>query len=255
MSELDVPQIEELIGAYALDAVGDDEREVVEQHLAVCARCRAELAEHREVAALLAYDGKPAPSDVWDRIVSSLEEPPPALRLRLDTAGDDEPVVVSMEERRAAKNQQRFFVAIAGLAAAVALVLGIVVLRDDSPQSPAFDLAALAGEALADPSSATTTLRPPGESPGPEATAVVTTDGSGYLLATDLPALGADRTYQLWGVVNDQAISLGVLGPDPDVAAFQVDDAAAVAAFAITEETAGGVISSENDAFLVGETA
>jgi hypothetical protein len=254
MSELDVPQIEELIGAYALDAVDESEREVVEQHLAVCARCRAELAEHREVAALLAYDGKPAPSDVWDRIVASLEEPPPALRLRLDTT-DDEQVVVSMDDRRKAKSQQRLFVALAGVAAAVALVLGIVVLRDDSPESPAFDLAALAGEALADPTSATTTLRPPGETPGPEATAVVTADGSGYLLATDLPALGSDRTYQLWGVVNDQAISLGVLGPDPDVAAFQVDDATTVAAFAITEETAGGVISSQNDAFLLGETA
>jgi anti-sigma factor RsiW len=108
MSELDVPQIEELIGAYALDAVDDDEREVVEQHLAVCARCRAELAEHREVAALLAYDGKPAPSDVWDRIVSSLEEPPPALRLRLDTPDDDEREVVEQHPAVCARYRAQF---------------------------------------------------------------------------------------------------------------------------------------------------
>ena len=35
MVDHSVPEIEELIGAYALDAVDDDEREAVEQHLAV----------------------------------------------------------------------------------------------------------------------------------------------------------------------------------------------------------------------------
>ncbi len=102
MSEHSVPEIEELIGAYALDAVDDDERNAVEQHLAVCARCRAELVEHREVAALLAYEGAPAPSDVWDRIVVTLEEPPPAMRLKVDSPGD----VIPLDSHRGAKRRR-----------------------------------------------------------------------------------------------------------------------------------------------------
>ena len=38
------------------------------------------------------------------------------------------------------------------------------------------------------------------------ATIVLTADGQGFVLPTsELPALGADRTYQLW-VVNDQEL-------------------------------------------------
>jgi len=205
---------------------------------------------------LLAYDGKPAPSTVWDRIVSSLEEPPPALRLKLDSPTDaSRSDVVSIDERRA-RNQRRAYAALAGVAAALALVVGIVVVRDDGqPAGVERDLAAVAGEALVDPTSSRTTLRPPGAAAGPEATAVVTADGTGFILADDLPALADDRTYQLWGIANGQAISLGVLGADFDVAAFQVDDTTEFGAFAITEETAGGVIASQNDPFLVGETA
>jgi hypothetical protein len=36
-------------------------------------------------------------------------------------------------------------------------------------------------------------------------------------------ALGPDRTYQLWGVIGDQVISLGVLGARPGVEPFTVD--------------------------------
>ncbi|MEA3055576.1 MAG: hypothetical protein QOD30_1008, partial [Actinomycetota bacterium] len=48
-------EIQELLGAYALDAVDPDERSDVEDHLRDCARCRAEVAEHRDTAAFLAH--------------------------------------------------------------------------------------------------------------------------------------------------------------------------------------------------------
>ena len=251
MVDHSVPEIEELIGAYALDAVDDDEREAVEQHLAVCPRCRAELTAHREVAALLAYDGAPAPTDVWDRIVISLEEPPPAMRLRLDSPAE----VVSLDDRRA-RNRRQMFAAVVGVAAAIILVLGLVVIRQGD-NSPGQQLAIerLVDEALATPGATTATLRPPEGVNGPVATAVVTPDGRGYLRAGELPELPANRTYQLWGVVDDQAISLGVLGTSPDVASFHVDDANRVAAYAITDEAAGGVIASQNDPVVVGESA
>ena len=46
------------------------------------------------------------------------------------------------------------------------------------------------------------------------ATAVVLPDGTGYL-TSELPALPAGRTYQLWGVDNRNTISLGVMGRNP----------------------------------------
>jgi len=81
-------ELQELLGAYALDAVEPEEAAVIELHLATCPRCRHELAEHREVAALLGYAGGAAPSGVWDRIIASLEEPPPALKLTSAPVGD-----------------------------------------------------------------------------------------------------------------------------------------------------------------------
>jgi hypothetical protein len=74
-------EVQELLGAYALDAVEPDEAAAIERHLPTCPRCRIELADHREVAALMGYAGADAPSGVWDRIIASLEEPPPALNL------------------------------------------------------------------------------------------------------------------------------------------------------------------------------
>jgi hypothetical protein len=77
----------DLLGAYALDALEPDEVELLERHLETCPRCRAELAGHREVTGLLGFAGQEAPAGVWERIVSSMQEPPPALRLqRVDAA-------------------------------------------------------------------------------------------------------------------------------------------------------------------------
>ena len=65
--------IEELLGAYALDAVDPDEARLVEEHLVECPRCRAEVAAHREVAALLTSGtSDPVPDGVWDRITADL---------------------------------------------------------------------------------------------------------------------------------------------------------------------------------------
>ena len=76
-------EIEELLGVYALDALDDDERQEVDDHLLTCPRCRAELAAHREVAALLGnrVGDAPAvaPDELWDRISASLQDEPPAL--------------------------------------------------------------------------------------------------------------------------------------------------------------------------------
>lgn len=89
MERLTHKQVQELLGAYALDAVDADEAEIVELHLRNCPRCRAEVEAHREAAALLAHVGAPAPEGVWDRITEQLEAeaPPFESTVGLATAG------------------------------------------------------------------------------------------------------------------------------------------------------------------------
>ena len=58
--------IHALSGAYAVDALDDDERQQFEQHLAACPECRAEVGSFSETAALIAE--------------TQAETPPPSLR-------------------------------------------------------------------------------------------------------------------------------------------------------------------------------
>ena len=67
-----------------------------------------------------------------------------------------------------------------------------------------------------------------------------------------LAPLPSDRTYQLWGVVGTRTISLGLLGRRPAIVPFSVAGTVPVTAFAITEEVAGGVVSSANPAVAAG---
>ena len=86
------------------------------------------------------------------------------------------------------------------------------------------------------------------------ADAVVQADGTGFLAADDLPELPDTETWQLWGVYgDDDVISLGVLGNRPGLQAFTAHDD--VVSLVITREQAGGVVSSTSGAVLVGQLA
>jgi anti-sigma-K factor RskA/putative zinc finger protein len=218
-------ELQELLGAYALDAVDGDEREAVELHLLDCPRCRAEVAEHTAVASFMASGGGRAPEEVWERIAGSLEEAPP----RLDLAP-----VVPLSGRRSVS--LRVGAAAASVAAAVIGVLGFEVVHQDHRIN---DLARPAD--LVDMRSADGHLA---------AQAVVLRDGAGYLVNNDLPELPSDRIYQLWALVGRSRISAGVLGSRPRLAAFKV--ARDARGFAITEEQAGGVKSTDKPPVVLG---
>ncbi len=82
------------------------------------------------------------------------------------------------------------------------------------------------------------------------ATAVVLTDGTGYL-TSELPAVPAGETYQLWGITKTGTVSLGVLGHHPHTVAFTA--AVPTQSLAITTEVAGGVPVSHNAPDAVGD--
>ena len=253
-----IDEIESLLGAYALDAVDPDERTLVEEHLVSCPRCRAELADHLAVAALLANPGAVAPAGVWTKIVDALDEPAPALRLSVSPVSvspSESPaeVVVPLAPRRLRGGRGRWL----ALAAAVVVILGLAAMvvhqgqRIDGMQrevAAGNGLDAVVVDAMADPANHTMTLTSPAGK-DMSATAVMTTEGTGYLLTTSLPRLGDDRTYQLWGLSGDKVISLGVLGAQPHLAAFPISEG--LTGLAITEEVRGGVSASSNPATLV----
>ena len=227
-------EVEELLGAYALDAVNDEERAAVEAHLTECPRCRAEVDGHREVAAHLASTGAPAPDALWDRIAGAIggEEPPP-LRLVVDRPGPPR------------RRTRAPLLAAAAAVLVIALVGAGFLLRGDDPSQD--DLRSLALAAFESPRAETAELV---DGDGvPLARVAVLPDGTGYVLAGALPDLD-DRIYQLWGSDGDTVVSLGAMGSAPQIVAFHADPAQTT--LMITEEDEP-VERSSNPAVVIGE--
>jgi len=227
-------EMDELLGAYALDAVDLDERVQIEHYLEENPRARAEVTEHREVAAMMSLVGGRAPDGLWDRIADELSadaaahNPTPQLRL---VPADEKP-------------KRRWWPAALGAVAAAAIVvLGLTVVHqghriDDLEAVAAKDSVVVgAAEAMTDPNARLTSLRT--DDGTAMADVVVQPNGQGYLVPRAMPSLASDRTYQLWGAIGDEVISLGVLGNAPSVSAFHTDPR--VRMIMITDEVRGGV--------------
>ncbi len=241
------PEIEELLGAYALDAVGPEEAAVVQDHLAECPRCASEVASHREVAATLAYAGSPAPEGLWQRIAGALDEKPPALDLSR----------VAPVKPPFRRSELRLTVGLVAAAAVVTAVLGMQLVRqrdridDLTTMMRQRALEQAAASANADARSQRVILR--SEDGHAYAETVMQPNGTGYLVRHNLRGLPEDRTYQLWGKVGNRMVSLGVLGPAPGVAAFNVHGD--VVMVAITEEEGGGATLPTKQPLLRGFVA
>ena len=249
--ELSRRELDELLGAYALDAVDDDEREQVEEYLERTPEARSLVAEFRETAALLAHSGTDAPPGLWERIEQSLEEEPPKLPTpAVGAAGFGS---------RSARLRRRVAVAV-GVAAAVVVVGALAVkVVQQGDRIDALGREARTGSVLAaaerasrDPRAARVALS---STDGTlEARVVYLPDGEGFLLQNNLRTLPPDRTYQLWALMGGSSpgrpISAGVLGPDPGVTAFRVQGP--VVAFAISDEQSPGAVSPGNPALIQG---
>jgi hypothetical protein len=236
-------EVDELLGAYALDAVSSEEKKLVEDHVRTCPRCRAEVEEHRETVATFARI-EAAPEGLWNRIAGSLETAPPDLRLA--------PVA-------SARRQNLFRLgAAAGVAAALlAAFLGYRVIDLDRrlnafATDQALEHAAM--RAQTDPKSDHVQLQ------STQGSAVVGNlalepDGDGYLVVNELKELSSGYVYQLWSLRrrtdhDPLRISLALLGTNPRVAAFRAS--APVDGFAITEESGSGSETTSKQPTAIG---
>jgi len=224
MIQLTHEQIDELLGAYCLDAVDADERDAIEAHLPDCPRCRAEVAELREVAALLANNNTEAPEGLWDRIADSIDDTPPPMRLDVG--------------RRRRREWAPIVLSAAAIVAILLLGWQVLDLHRENDRIQKEVAAANANSAavnqanaaLLEPNSQVVRLTGTSDQ---RALAVLTDSGTGYLVAVNLPTLDGG-IYELWGA--DSAGALTALGSmeQPGVAKF--DASRDVAKLLITVE-------------------
>jgi hypothetical protein len=235
-------ELEELLGAYALDATDPEERGQIEAHLSECPHCRAEVAAHLEMAALLGSAGTDAPAGLWEKIASSIAEDQPS--------GDGEPPAPVLQSNvfrlqpRPTRRSGRvgLSAAIGAIAAAVMVFLGVEVAQLHSKVdtlTTATQTAGLKSAALALATGPHQTIKLASADRQLAATVIVGGSGQAYWLWSSLRNLPSSQTYQLWGLSRGKPVSLGLVGDHPDaIDPFTVERG--VSELMVTAEPEGG---------------
>ncbi|MDQ6613879.1 MAG: anti-sigma factor [Actinomycetota bacterium] len=213
--DLSHSEIQELLGAYALDAVDDHERAIIESHLLTCESCRVELDDHRRLAETLrrhATRVSPLASTESNGSARTTNHIAPRSRLWRWAAPLATAIVVLLVGAGFVQGQIRYD------------HLTATTARIERLQR--------AQLATADPAAVVTELRTPSNQP---VLTVVNLGGSSYVINGALPRLGRGRSYQLWRVDDTGGIAAAAtLGPHPDAAAFSLP--ASVTGFVLTVE-------------------
>ncbi len=240
------PDIHVLTGAYAADALDDDERDMFEQHLAVCDACAREVAELQATTARLAAGvAQEPPSGMKDAVMARIDEvrqdPPPVSR---------EPVRRPSRPwatRIVAAAAAVLLLAVVGLAATVARLDGRLDALQDHDQQVAQVLAAPDADVVGGTSNAVV----PRDA---TARAVVSRRlGQAVFLASSLPPAGDERTYELWLIGADGAAPAGLFdaGADGQVTQVLSGDLRTAVAIGVTLEPAGGSSQPTSDPIIV----
>jgi hypothetical protein len=243
--ELSRHELDSLLGARALDAVDPGEREQIDRYLAENPSARAEIDESREVMSLLVEPEEGSPA-LWTRIQEEISRPPEATKVHRLTAPP---------RARRPPFARRAIALVAAAAAVVFAVLVGIELGDDGDADRQAQARAAAEEARVDPESRQAALA---DTDGVVRARVVRLpDGTGYVTNTALEQLPSGRTYQLWALIDDTTgpafVSAGVLGRDPDVAAFRFDGR--VRGFAISTERSPGALAPHSPLAAQGSLA
>jgi anti-sigma-K factor RskA len=269
---------EELLAAYALDALSPGERQAFESHLAECVSCQAALVDLRNVTATLGLLAEPVP-------------PPASLRDRTIARATSAPTVPSRPVERepqatsvAGGGSKAWWFSLptaAAIVAAAGMGLYAMSLRAQLESTRGMLTEALERvEALRrDVALARTDtvrlantlnvlqsgdvirvdLRGVDSASGATGRAYIS-QSAGMVFTTDrLPRLAADRSYQLWVVppgADAAPVSAGVFTVD-QAGKFLMEGnlpagVSTVAAVAVTEEPLGGSIKATTSPLLIG---
>jgi anti-sigma-K factor RskA len=214
----DQNELDELLGAFALDAVEPEEAERLEDYLRENPRARAEVEEYREAAAFLAISGTEAPPGIWDRIAEQIEQPPegqpaPLLDFRRRGGPQARPV-----RRRSTRRVWQWVAAAAAVIAVAGLTAEVV------RQQNRLDDLQTSQDALAvslDPTAQHFDLHT--EDGTLAMRLAVRDDGETWIVGESLPTPQGDKEYQLWTIDGPAPVSVGVLGHSPEIGEFQAD--------------------------------
>jgi len=228
-------QLDDSVAAHALNALPEDERDLVETAIGFDEELNSHYDAHRRIAAELVEgfsDVVPAASpNLWDRI---------ALEAGLVTSPDPSSADATVTPTPSIwRRLTPIIVGIAAVLVAVSLTAGLLSTRSEPAglevlAASSADLPGSINAELVDPTGGSTV-----------ADAVVTTDGEGFIDGSALPTLAENRTYQLWAIVGERVISVGIMGNRPEISSFRVEGQ--LAGLAISEEILGGVVVSEQD--------
>jgi len=245
-------EIHSAVGSYVVNALDPDELAEFEAHLAVCQTCTREVEEFRETAAqlsLLPGAATPPPA-LRGSILAAISEVrplPPDASAELARTDPSAPATIaaSVAERPidelALRRQQRRTRILSVLVAAVvaaALALGGVVYGLVQSRQAQVAQQAAETELLTAPDVRTysATMKD-----GGEVSFVVSKSlNRAMFVGKDLPAVGSDRTYQLWTLEGKQAIPDNLVAGGGDRKEFFRETLSDVTALAVSIEDEGG---------------
>ena len=269
----------ELTGSFALNALGDDERDELIRHAESSPEVRDELDALQETAALLGQSAEPVapPARLKANVMSAIRNTPqlPPVDAEREIPGHGAPEAsgpaaeaagkdrasepAPQRTPAAAKGNQRMFALAAGVALVASGVLsGVVVNQNAEQQKLEEQLAALSTQqneltrilTAADVQSKSQQL----DDGATVTLAYSASEGKMAVTTAGLPALPSDKGYELWLISGTGAVPAGMVdGTKADGMVMVSGAMEGVTHFGITVEPASGSPAPTTEPILVQE--
>jgi anti-sigma-K factor RskA len=238
-------EAEELVGAYALDALPSDEAAQFRAHAVTCREHATKAAELRAVASALpaSVDAMPPPASLRSRLLDAVAREPQLTTTsaprRIETAPSGTARTTAATPVGAASGPWRNARPLQAWAAlAAAIIAGLLAwnigLQSGNDDGDRFSAA-----------NATSITALEAHNAGGTGTALYFADEDTIVLVADgIGQLDSSRTYQLWSTDSAEPVSLGTMLPDDEGRMRSIVPLGAVGGsvgtIAITVEPAGG---------------
>lgn len=247
------PDLHTLTGAYALDALDDDEREAFEAHLPDCGTCREEVDGFLATAAVLGTAAsEPPPPElkgtILDVVARTRQDPPQTEA----TSPRRSSTVVDLTRRPARRAwMDRLVLPAAAVMAIVVAGMSIVVGNLNRRLDAVVSATDVAAVAAAEDLQTWEAELPDG---GSARVVYSASRGEGWFLADGMAPVESGKVYELWLIDDQGPAPAGLFTSSAGRVAHaftgSVDD---VAAMAVTVEPASGSPQPTTDPLVVVE--
>ncbi len=258
------PDIHTLTGAYALNALPQDERVVFEEHLDTCDPCARETDEFLATTAKLGgLLSEPAPADLKASVLDEVDR----TRQERPASGGEAEVVSLADRRRPPPAWITWITASAAAVAVIAVVaMGVQLGSVNDRLEQAESIASQATEQLDEVQSRSARIEQLLAAPdvqtvsyqqeGVHSRLVVSDErGEAVFVASGLDPAPHEHTYELWVHGDDGAVPVGLFDVENGATVTQIveGDFASAAAIGVTVEPAGGSPQPTTDPVMVME--